>query len=217
MQTSHAIRERRSVRAFEPLPLPDKLMRKILDLCRWAPSWANTQDWNVFVVTGEALEGLKAAVRERAESGAGGVTDLPMPPREWPTYLADRMARVEPPSEASHDASPQGASPSGVWDFYGAPCLLLLAVDEVLEPRYACLDAGILAQTICLAAEDRGLATCIMAMAVRFPEVLHQLIPAADKMHFVVGIAIGQADHASPANRRERQRVEVDDFVHWIS
>jgi nitroreductase len=216
MQASHAIRERRSVRAFEPQPLPAKLMQKILDLCRWAPSWADAQAWNVFVVTGEPLERLKATFSEKAASGAFGATDLPMPPRAWPDYLARRIAMGDPPPEATQGSATPTASGASVWEFYGAPCLLLFAIDEQLEPRYACLDTGALVQTICLAAEDRGLATCIMAMAVRFPEVLHELIPAAEKMRFVVGIAMGQADHSAPANRSERQRIEVDEFVHWI-
>ena len=215
MQVSHAIHERRSTRAFTSEAVPSELVKQLLEVARWAPSWANSQAWNIFVVTGEALERLKATMTERAESDVPAHPDLPMPPREWPEYLSARMTGRPAASEAPDGQARPATGPS-VWEFWGAPCVLLLAIDELLEPRYACLDAGILAQTICLAAEDRGLSTCIMATAVRHADVLHELIPAAENMRFVVGIAIGQADHTAVVNRGERKRVDLDELVTWI-
>lgn len=217
MQVTHAIRERRSVRAFTTQPVPVQMVQQMLDLARWAPSWANTQAWNVFVLTGTSLERLKEELATKAESGQTGPTDLPLPPREWPQYLAERMVARSLASEAADESAPPRplVGPSG-WELYGAPCLLLFAIDEQLEPRYACFDTGLLVQTICLAAEDRGLATCIMAMAVRFPELLHELIPEARGMRFVVGLAVGQADHIAVVNRSDRKRVDVDQIVHWV-
>jgi len=45
-----AIRERRSIRKYKPDPVPDDLLLDILDAARWAPSWANTQCWEVIIV-----------------------------------------------------------------------------------------------------------------------------------------------------------------------
>lgn len=215
MQISRAIHARRSVRAFTSDPVPKELVGELLELARWAPSWANTQDWSVYAISGEPLDMLRDAMKARANSPEPPVTDLTMPGRQWPEYLKARMNFRRPPAEAP-DAEPgAGAAPS-IWDFYGAPWLLVLAIDERLVPAYACLDAGLLIQTICLAAEDRGLATCIMAMAARFPELLHAAFPTAADKRFVVGIALGNADPDSPANRLERTRVEVDEFVTWV-
>jgi len=217
MQVTHAIKERRSVRAFTAQPVPPALVRQILDVARWAPSWANTQAWNVFVLTGEPLELLRQELVKKAESGVASPTDLPMPPREWPDYLKQRMAVRSLAAEAAEGALQvrPAIGPSG-WELYGAPCLLLFAIDEQLEPRYACFDAGLLVQTICLAAEDRGLATCVMAMAVRYPELLHELIPDTRGLRFVVGMAVGQVDTAAAVNRSARQRVDVEEIVRWI-
>ena len=217
MQVTHAIRERRSVRAFTAQPIPPQMIRQILEISLWAPSWANAQPWNVFVLTGAPLQVLKEELAKKAESGQVSPTDLPMPPREWPEYLRERMMVRSLASEVADVRAPARSSvgPTG-WELYGAPCILLFAIDERLEPRYACLDAGILLQTICLAAEDRGLATCVMAMAVRFPEVLHELIPEAKGMSFVVGLALGQIDPSAAVNRSERKRVDVDEIVRWV-
>jgi len=46
-----AIKGRRSVRKFRPDPIPAELLSEILDAARWAPSWANTQCWELIVVS----------------------------------------------------------------------------------------------------------------------------------------------------------------------
>jgi nitroreductase len=46
-----AIKERKSVRKFRPDPIPAELLRDLFEVARWAPSWANTQCWEVIVVS----------------------------------------------------------------------------------------------------------------------------------------------------------------------
>ncbi len=44
------IRQRRSVRRFQDQEVPEALLQRVLEALRWAPSWANTQCWEVVVV-----------------------------------------------------------------------------------------------------------------------------------------------------------------------
>ena len=50
MDVLEAIRTRRSVRKFSPEPVSDEELRAVLEAARWAPSWANTQCWEIVVV-----------------------------------------------------------------------------------------------------------------------------------------------------------------------
>ena len=50
MDVLEAIRTRRSVRKFSPEPVSDEELRRVLEAARWAPSWANTQCWEIVVV-----------------------------------------------------------------------------------------------------------------------------------------------------------------------
>jgi len=50
MDTLEAIRERRSVRKYKMDPVPKEALIKILEAVRFAPSWANTQCWEMVVV-----------------------------------------------------------------------------------------------------------------------------------------------------------------------
>ena len=215
MQISHAIRERRSVRAFMPDPVPKQLVSDVLDLARWSPSWANTQGWNVYALTGPRLDELRAEMSSRASVAQLPMTDLEMPGRQWPEYLQSRMSFPRRPAEMPESEGASAAQPS-IWEFYGAPWLLLLAIDRRLVTTYACFDTGLLVDSICLAAEDRGLGTCIMAMAVRFPELLHRMIPAAADKDFVVGVALGLPDLDALVNRTERERAPLDEIVTWV-
>ena len=63
MEFENVIRGRRSIRAYTSQPVPEDLVREILDEARWAPSSRNTQAWSVWVVTGGALERFKAAFK----------------------------------------------------------------------------------------------------------------------------------------------------------
>ncbi|MDY6971584.1 MAG: nitroreductase family protein [Thermodesulfobacteriota bacterium] len=48
------IKERRSIRDFQEKEVPDELLQQILECVRWAPSWANTQCWEVIVLKARA-------------------------------------------------------------------------------------------------------------------------------------------------------------------
>jgi nitroreductase len=50
MDVYQAIRSRRTVRDYKPDPIPEEVLRKILQAARWAPSSSNTQKWYFIVI-----------------------------------------------------------------------------------------------------------------------------------------------------------------------
>lgn len=44
------IKGRRSIRKYEEKMVPDDLLNQVLEAVQWAPSWANTQCWEIVVV-----------------------------------------------------------------------------------------------------------------------------------------------------------------------
>lgn len=211
METKSAILGRRSTRAFLPDAIHENVIRDILETARWAPSWGNAQDWNVYVLTGEPLERVKAEYLRKIREGEDEPTDLTMPARDrWPEHILARMNLTRP---GDTFRPPPGPS---IFEMYGAPCLLVFAIDDALVPEYACFDAGLLAENVCLAAEDVGLSSVIMAVSVRYPEVLRAVLPATRGKRFVIGVALGLAMRDAPANEIERRRVDLDEIVTWV-
>jgi nitroreductase len=50
MNILQAIRERRSIRQFKSEPIPKEKLIQLLEAVRFAPSWANTQCWELILV-----------------------------------------------------------------------------------------------------------------------------------------------------------------------
>src|SRR4051812_21465310 len=50
------IRQRRSVRRYEPRPVPRELLLEVLDAGRWAPSPHNTFPWRFALLTHAAIK-----------------------------------------------------------------------------------------------------------------------------------------------------------------
>ena len=71
-------------------------------------------------------------------------------------------------------------------------------------------------QTICLLAHDKGLGTCMLAAAVRHPEVLRELLPITEDKVLVIGAGLGYPDMDSPVNLFERERATLDEVVTWV-
>ena len=44
------IKSRRSIRKYEDKPVPQDLLNQVLEAVQWAPSWANTQCWEIITV-----------------------------------------------------------------------------------------------------------------------------------------------------------------------
>ena len=50
MDVYECLKDRRTVRAFKPTPVPEATLTKILNAARWAPSSRNQQPWRLVVV-----------------------------------------------------------------------------------------------------------------------------------------------------------------------
>ena len=74
MTIDEAIRHRRSVRGFLPDEVAEATLREVFELAQWSPSNCNVQPWTPHVVSGEALQRLRAALV------AAGMRDEPIKP-----------------------------------------------------------------------------------------------------------------------------------------
>jgi nitroreductase len=220
MEFESAIRGRRSIRAYTDEPVPQSVIRQILDEARWAPSWRNTQAWNVWVLTGGALRRFKDELKGAAERDDPAALDLPAT-AEWPQACSARTAALMQSRAATLEAAGEPTDPAAAMarmaDLFGAPCLLVFGFDDCLAEAYASFDTGSFVQSVCLAACDRGLGTCVMATVIRYPEVLRGLLPGAVGKRFVISVTLGYAMADAPVNAFTRSRADLDELVTWVS
>jgi nitroreductase len=110
---------RRSVRSYTPQPVTDEEIRRIVDLARWAPSWANSQCVSYLAVRDQAVKDRlvdimsptnpgKAAVRAASvvvvfvakQKTAGYKKGEPVDDRQW--HLFDAGSAVQTFCLAAH-------------------------------------------------------------------------------------------------------------------
>ena len=56
MDTIQAIMTRRSIRQYKDTPVTDQQLKTLLEAVQWAPSWANSQCWEIIVVKDPAVK-----------------------------------------------------------------------------------------------------------------------------------------------------------------
>lgn len=74
MDTIECILSRRSIRHFTTDKVPDNVMQELLEAARWAPSWANTQTWEVVVVEDQDIR-KRLAETTSVNRGTQAVTE----------------------------------------------------------------------------------------------------------------------------------------------
>ena len=220
MDFMEVFKGRRSIRQFKSEPVPKALLQEILSEARWCPSWANTQPWEVVVVSGEPLSRFKDSQREKVAVHAPHQSDIPTPdrfPPKWHERIADiGKSCLDAQGIARDDREARNRYYEEMYTMFGAPVMILLLLDDQLEVPYGMLDIGIFAHGICLLAHDKGLGTLILSTVIRYPDSLRSLLKIPENKRVVMGIALGYPDDSAAINRFERKRVSADDFTTWI-
>jgi nitroreductase len=220
-----ALVKRRAIRRYLPQPVSDDLVREILTEARWAPSATNTQSTYVYVLSGGPFEQFKADLRKYSEDNIMPVSDIDMSPKWTPKYEARMKELFETRSSfvAAEEAKAGVAPPANpvhpmvaAAEIFGAPIMLILAFDKDISFANGIFDGGLLAQSVCLAAHEHDLGTCIVGGAVRYSELVRKAIPGLEDKNILAGIALGYPDWDAPINRFPRTRVPVDEFATFV-
>jgi nitroreductase len=218
MDVIEAMRSRKSIRAFKPDPVPKETIREILDAAIRAPSRDNSHPWEIAVVTGEALDNIKRGNIEMLASGTMPNPDVVMNPLEG-TYrkrqvdLAVQLFQLM--GIAREDKEKRGEWMQRGFRFFDAPVGIILYADSSLDLAHTQFDVSAVAQTICLAALNYGLGTCIEIQGVMYPEVVRKYTGIPESKRMTMAIALGYPDWDFPANRVQSEREAVDSITTW--
>ena len=219
MDIIDAIRSRKSIRGYKPDPVPEETLREILDIAIRSPSTLNTQPWEITVVSGEALDNIKWGNIEMLDSGAAPEAETPFKPfegkyKQRQVELAIQIFNVM--GITREDKVKRAEWMQRGFRFFDAPAAFILSIDKSLDESVLnLLDMGAIMQTICLAALNYGLGTCINDQGICFPEVVRKFPRIPESKRMVICIAIGYPDWDFPTNKLESKREPVDNIVTW--
>lgn len=178
MNAVDCIKSRRSIRNYKEEQIPQEVIREVVDLARFAPSWKNTQIARYYVVQSAELK--KKIAEECMMDFAFNTKTL----TKAPALVV--VAYVEKRSGYERDGS----------------------FTTSKEDRWEMFDAGIATQTFCLAAAEKGLGTCIMGIfdEAKIAEAIN--LPEGQKVGAVLAIGYSAEEPAAPARKEAEQLVQ---------
>ena len=218
MDVKDALVARKSTRAYLDKAVDPERIRRILEAASHAPSGANTQPWQVAVVSGASKRRLEQKLEAAFRSGENpDRQDYQYYPRRWEDpYKSRRKAcglqlyqAVKISREEKERQLDQWAANFRAFD---APVVLFFFLDPVLEAG-SFLDYGMFLQSIMLAALEEGLATCPQAALAEYPHVVKQELGYPEDSKLLCGMALGYEDPEAPINGYRTPREPVENFT----
>lgn len=205
------VKGRRSIRRFQPNPVPPELIHELVDCARYAPSDTNSQTWEFIAILDPRKIGAIADLtwaqlnRIAAEAEAQGL---------------EKEARLLLRSFGPYATA-----------FAHAPALIVVLStpytskfrDKIFEPLQmvskdtwdleGTKSSSLAAQNFMLAAHAMGLATCPMTGPVLLAEAqLKEFLQIDDEKHVNMVLALGYPDEKPSAPKRR----EVHDILRII-
>lgn len=220
MELLEGIETRKSFRAYKSTPVPEEVIRNILNVARKSPSFTNTQPWEVAVVSGQKRDELSRILHDLAKSKATSNPDIPLP-TAWPPELEKRSRehrtkRSQFLGMDLNDERQREESRLLNFEFYGAPCILFLFTDSTLTP-WSIFDTGLFAQSVILAAHSFGVGSCLQAMLAIYPDAVRKFLGIPATKQLILGISMGYPDLEARVNAYQSDRVDLDSFISWYT
>lgn len=213
------MRERFSTRAFHPDPVPEHVLARILELAQCAPSWCNTQPWQLIITRGAGTERLREALYAHARSGTPAAPDFPFPQayegvyRERRKVCGVQLYQSVGIGREDRDAAAEQSLEN--FRFFGAPHLAILTTEEKLG-AYGLLDCGLYIQSFMLAAVDSGVQCIAQAALAAYAPFVHAFLDIPESRRVVCGISFGYADSTAPINAYRTHRAGIDQVVRFL-
>ncbi len=216
MDVIDALNSRFTVRAFKSDPVDRRTLERVMEAALRAPSWANTQPWEVYVAGGEVLNRLRQDYLANLKNCVARNPDLAAP-KEWPPLLRKRMEALKSERMATLervclDKSEMKDLSEMNYHFFHAPAVAYICMDRTLTP-WSVYDLGLFSQSLMLAARHFGLDSAPAVTLAAHPDLIRKELNIPDGLSIIIGIALGYADTKHPQNQYRTLRRPVQEAV----
>lgn len=218
MDVREAVASRYSCRAFLDTPVPESVVRDIVERAARAPSGGNIQPWFVHAVSGEPLKRLKAQIAVRAEEHIfGDGAEYAIYPRGLKEPYDTRRHVVgellyRSIGVAREDKQGRRRQYRRNYLLFDAPVALFFALDRSLgPPQWA--DLGMYLQTVMLLARSHGLHTCPQEAWTYWHKTLGAFLELPPEHILFCGMALGHGDPQAAINGWDSPRAPLGEFA----
>jgi len=210
---SRMVSSRRSVRAFLPDPVDQKLIRKLFALAASAPSNCNTQPWLPHVVSGAKRDLMRDALMKTIGEGERQL-DFPYEGKYYDVYrqrqLEIGIMRYQAIGVTREDTTGKRQAFLRNLEFFGAPHVAFIFMPDWADIREA-VDVGMYAQTLMLSMHAHGISSCPQTILGYNADVVREQLDIDPSEKLLFGISFGYKDKTSPENQVRPSRVTLSE------
>jgi len=211
------VRSRHSVRSFRPDPVPEAVIRSVLEDAQRAPSNCNTQPWQAHIVSGTARDTLSQALLAADE--AGRLTpDFTFSFSDFRGVYRDRSmsqgAAYYQAMGVSREAYDERRTASlRNLKFFDAPHAALLFMPVFGDSVRVAGDVGMYAQTFLLSLTAHGLGGIPQTMLGFYADTVRKELNIEPTLKMLFGISFGYPDETSAANSYRINKAPIEESV----
>jgi len=194
MDFDEVVVKRRSIRKFKEEPVPEKVLKKVLDAGRWAPSAGNSQPWRFVVVTdADVKKGIAKICTEFSK-------------KAWAKFSPERARYL--------------VARGGSWDKSGIgriPVLIVVCYEtlERMREELVLSSAWCAIENMLLAATAEGLGSCIYTFyGVEEEDRLKEMLRVPERYRIAAMIQLGYSavDPVLPSRKVLNEVVSYQHF-----
>lgn len=210
------LKSRHSCRAFTDTPVPEDIIEALVATAGRAPSWCNSQPWQVIVTRPAETEALRAKLLADPTSTEGGHPDMAFPTgytgqhrdrrRTCGWQLYDAVGVTKGDREGSARQAMEN------FRFFGAPHTAILTSGTELGP-YGAMDCGGFILAFCLAAEALGLGCVPQAAIAAHAPLLRDHFDIPEDRMILCALSFGYEDRDHPANAFRTERAPLSEIL----
>lgn len=209
---------RHSARAFTDREVPREVVDEVLAKAQRAPSWCNTQPWQVHVLSGGARDRFSKTLGE-AVLTRPQVADLGLP-----TYTGVAAERRRESGYALYEALGIERSDRDAralqsfknFEFFGAPHVLVLTTDAELG-TYGAVDAGGWLTVLMLLLAEAGVGSIAQGAIAMYSDVVRDFLGLGEDRRVVCAVSFGYEDAEDPVNAFRTSRAPMGEVVHHLT
>jgi len=186
------IKSRRSFRSFKSDRVSDDAINQIIEACRWAPSSANSQPWDIVVVKNSKTKEL---IQESVKKAITKIKEL----RDFPflrTFTGDYMLEAPVQLVICGDTRFQNVS-------------MMNKVDEDVKRFALWGSVGMAIQNMLLMIHELGLGSLVFTDF--YPSEVKKILEIPDPLKVICILPVGYPNETKiPPYRRKKE-----EFTHW--
>lgn len=208
--------DRRTCRRFLAGSVPRATIDRMLAIAQRAPSWCNTQPWQLEITSGAATEAFRTGLRGAVESGAVG-PDLPFPEAYRGVYAERRKTCAVALYDAlgiTGDRAASGLQTMRNFDLFDAPHVAVLTTAADLGV-YGVLDCGVYLGALLTAATACGVATAAQAAPALASPYIREFFRLPEDRQVVCAVSFGYADPDAPENGFRTERANLSQVARF--